>query len=318
MPSANEQILDELLRHEIGLRRFSNATLYKVVALLNRVDGRLTAELAKRDPGGGGFTQKRLELLLDAVRLIMKEAYNSVTGTFDDEARALSAYEAQFQGDLFKRTIPVAVDIVMPASAQVYAAVHSRPFQGRLLREYYGDLEPAAFKRVRDAIRMGYLEGRTTDQIIRDIRGTRAEKYRNGILEINRRSAEMMVRTALAHTATTARGEVFKQNANVIKGVKWVSTLDGRTCFVAGTMVETPTGPKPIEKIGKGEIVVGGSGRPRKVEGVASSHKTQLARVTLSNGQTVVCTVDHLFRMKDGCWKESKDLMVGDSLATVL
>lgn len=247
--AVNDDILDAMLRHEVGLRRYSTATLYKVIALLNRIDARLTAEILKRDPGSGPFTDRRLQLLLDAIHTLMTEAYNNVTGTFDDEAKALALYEAQYQGDMFSRLVPIKLDIVTPGSAQLYAAVHARPFQGRLLRDWYKELSAGAFKRLRDAIRMGFVEGRTTDQIVRDIRGTRANKFRDGILETNRRGVEAMVRTALNHTATVARGEVYKQNSSVIKGVKWVSTLDGRTSAVCrardGQVYDVDKGPRP-------------------------------------------------------------------------
>ena len=247
--AVNDDLLDATVRHDIGLRRHSTATLYKIIALLNRIDERLTAEIAKRDPGSGRFTDRRLNLLLDAVRAITKEAYNVVTENFDDEVRQLSAYESEYQIDMFRRIVPVEIDWVAPSEAQLYAAVHSRPFQGRLLREWYRDLEPSAYKRIRDTVRMGYVEGRTTDQIVRDIRGTRANGYRDGILEANRRGTEATVRTALNHTANTARAQVYKANSGVIKGVKWCATLDGRTSAICrardGKIYPVDSGPRP-------------------------------------------------------------------------
>lgn len=249
MATANENLLDATVRHEIGLRRYSNRTIREVISLLNRIDNRIVRELADRQIGDSSFTQRRLELLLDAVRTIMVEGYKAATGRFDDELKALAGYEIEWQMDLLGRVPPLKLDIVTPGLSQVYAAVHSKPFQGRIMREWYGDLEASAFKRVRDEIRMGYVEGRTNDQIIRSIRGTRTNQYRDGILEINRRGAETMVRTALNHTANTARAETYKQNANVIKGIQWVSTLDLRTSAVCrardGKVYPVDSGPRP-------------------------------------------------------------------------
>jgi len=86
------------------------------------------------------------------------------------------------------------------------------------------DLEAAAFARVRDAIRQGFVEGQTTDQIVRRIRGTRANQYRDGILEISRRSAESVVRTAINHTANVARQELYKANDDLIDSWRFVAT----------------------------------------------------------------------------------------------
>ncbi|ANL84663.1 minor capsid protein [Rhizobium phaseoli] len=249
MPTANEEALDASVRHQIGLLRYSSSVVKKIVGLLNRVDDRLVKELVKRGVGDQGFTQRRLELLLDSVRSIIAEAYGRATTSLSDELKALSSYERDFQINLLGKALPVRLDLIKPTSAQLYAAVMARPFDGRLLKDWYADLEAGAYRRLRDTIRMGYVEGRTTDQIVRDIRGTRAQQYRDGILEVSRRGAEATVRTAVNHTATVARNETYKENASVIKGIRWVSTLDARTSAVCrgrdGKVYPLDSGPRP-------------------------------------------------------------------------
>ncbi|TBE67435.1 minor capsid protein [Rhizobium ruizarguesonis] len=249
MPTANEEALDASVRHQIGLLRYSSSVVRKVVGLLNRVDDRLVNELMKRGIGDQGFTQSRLELLLDSVRSIIAEAYGRATTSLTDELKALSSYERDFQLGLLGNALPVRLDLIKPTSAQLFAAVTARPFDGRLLKDWYGDLEAGAYRRLRDTIRMGYVEGRTTDQIVRDVRGTRSQQYKDGVLEISRRGAEATVRTAVNHTATVARNETYKENSSVIKGVRWVSTLDARTSAVCrgrdGKVYPLDSGPRP-------------------------------------------------------------------------
>lgn len=249
MPTANEEALDASVRHQIGILRYSSSVVRKVVSLLNKVDDRLVNEITKRGVGDTSFTQRRLELLLDSVRAIIAEAYGRATTALNDELKDFSSYERDYQLDMFRKVMPVRWDFIKPTSAQLYAAVTARPFDGRLLKDWYKDLETGAYRRLRDTIRMGYVEGRTTDQIVRDIRGTRAQQYRDGILEISRRGAEATVRTAINHTATIARNEVYKANASVIKAVRWVSTLDARTSAICrsrdGKVYPLDSGPRP-------------------------------------------------------------------------
>ena len=65
--------------------------------------------------------------------------------------------------------------------------------------------------------------------MIRAIRGTRANKYKDGLLAITSRNAEAVVRTSMQHVANGARMEMWAANDELIDGYRWVSTLDGRT-----------------------------------------------------------------------------------------
>ena len=89
-------------------------------------------------------------------------------------------------------------------------AALARPFQGVLLKNVWSDLDVQKFKKVRQSIAQGYVEGKTTEQIIRELRGTRAKGYQDGIIQRDRRDVEAVVRTALGHTAGVAQNNVME------------------------------------------------------------------------------------------------------------
>jgi hypothetical protein len=102
---------------------------------------------------------------------------------------------------------------------------------------------------VRNAIRSGFVEGRTTAQIVTDIRGTRAAQYQDGLLQRPRRELEAVVRTALSHTSAVARDLMAEANSDLVKAERWVSTLDGRTspmCRLRDGLKYTAGDHKPI------------------------------------------------------------------------
>lgn len=243
----NDDIADAQTRHAIGLQRLSNATVRKIVALLRRLDSRITERLAREELSG--LSRARQEELLRVLRSLVEGVYADATGQLQIDLEALAAYEGEYQADMFHRIVPVELDVIRPSAPQIIAAVNARPFQGRILREWYRDLEAGAFARMRDTIRMGIVEGRTTSQIVRDLRGTRAQGYRDGVLDISRRQAEATVRTAINHTSNVARERLWESNSRLIKGVQWSSTLDGRTSAVCrardGQVYEVGKGPRP-------------------------------------------------------------------------
>jgi len=245
--SVNDELLDALTRHQVYLQRLSGGIVNKIRALLNRSDARIVERLIQVEVSE--LSRARQERLLREIRRIVESVYEDATGQLQIELEQLAEYEGEFQLRLFERTVPVPLETVRPAPEQIIAAVNSRPFQGRLLREEYQDLPRAAFRRVRDTIRAGFVEGRTTDQIVRDIRGTRAQGFRDGVIEQNRRAAEAVVRTAVNHTANTAREYTYERNSALIKGVRWNATLDGRTTLICasrdGKVYNPGKGPRP-------------------------------------------------------------------------
>jgi len=249
MSSVNESLLDRATEHQIGLLRYSSATVRKIIALLNRTDADLVRQIQERVGDIETVTDDRLAQLLAIIREINRQAYNAVLKALEGELIELAHYESDFQQRLLTEELPVTWDVTAPAPQTLAAAVNARPFQGALLREWVAGLEEGRARRLRDSIRMGIVEGETTDQIVRRVKGTKALGYKDGVLEISRRSASAIVRTAVNHTATRAREETYKANDDLLKGVIWVSTIDSRTSLVCMSrdqkVYPIDSGPRP-------------------------------------------------------------------------
>ncbi len=243
----NEILADLITRHQVGLLRLSKAEIRSIMALLKKSEARILERL--RADKLSDLSRSRQEQLLNDIRRIVAESQALVSGQLQASLTDLADYEVEYQAAMFKRTIPVNLNTVTPAADQNRAAVFSRPFQGRVLREWFDGLEENTFRRLRDEIRMGFMEGRTTAQIVRAIRGTRDGNFKDGIMEINRRAAETTVRTAVNHTANAARDSFYEANSDIIKGVQWISTLDGRTSAICrardGEVYQIGKGPRP-------------------------------------------------------------------------
>lgn len=255
MPSVNTILEDEQIAHAVDLEKYKVGVVRRIIAFLNRSDADLSAALAaalERLPAES-FTVERLELLLDQVRLINSQSYASVAVELQNDLKELAGYEVSWQRALFESAIPNPVQVRFPIASvsaeQAYAATFSRPFQARLLKDWGPEIAADRMKKIRSAVSLGYLEGKTTDQIVRSIRGTRASGYTDGFLERPRKDLAAVVRTAVSHTAATARDEFVKANEEIIKADRWVSTLDAKTspmCRIRDQLQYTAVTHKPI------------------------------------------------------------------------
>lgn len=83
--------------------------------------------------------------------------------------------------------------------------------------------------RLTAVIRLAHHEGWTNQKLIQAIRGTRAGKFKDGILQTTRRHAETLARTGTAIMAGEAQKEFAEKNRDLVKGVQIIATLDRRT-----------------------------------------------------------------------------------------
>jgi len=248
--ATDRAIRDEAVLHRIALSRYSTSLVRKVLAQLNRVDADLVARILHADNEGRDPAQ--LERMLEEIRALQADGWVVVRSRMTEDLNGLAASERDWNFGLVRsglQTSGIEAVPMSPSTAQVIAAVNARPFQGRFLKDWLTDAEAGSAKRVRETIRQGFIEGRSVSDMVRQIRGTKALQYRDGILEVSRRGAETMVRTAVTHTASVASTETYKAMGDLVVAVEWVSTLDARTSVVCagrdGTVYPLESGPRP-------------------------------------------------------------------------
>jgi SPP1 gp7 family putative phage head morphogenesis protein len=237
MTTVNEDIQDSIIRHMVWLERYKSSVVKKVLIALNKADADLNAQIASRlamiEERGhdlGKATTKRLKSLKNAIEQDRKDIFKALYSQTELELKDFAVYEAGFQINVIEGA--AVVDMSRPSKSLIVGAVTKKPFQGRLLREWFNGLGVQSAQRIKDAVTMGIIEGQTTDQIVRRIRGTRSQQYKNGVLDISRRDGQSVIRTAVAHVADRVANDVWDANADIVKGLKWVSTLDARTSAI--------------------------------------------------------------------------------------
>ncbi len=94
----------------------------------------------------------------------------------------------------------------------------------------------------------------------------------------------------------------------------------GNGCFIAGTLVTTNSGLKPIEEIKIGDYVLSrneetGEDSYKKVTDTLVRSTQEICTIELETGK-IKSTTGHLFMVKDKWWKAAVELVAGDILLT--
>jgi len=172
-----------------------------------------------------------------------------VTGKLYADLRELAEYEAGVTTTAL--TSVTKATFVAPTATQL-DAVLSNPVM-RLVDERMGtavaltvdnmiaNFSMSASKRIKAEIQKGIIEGSSVNNVVKSVDRIVDRK--------TRRELEAVVRTATNAISSEARKTVYDNNDDIIKGYRWVSTLDGRTTPVCrgrdGRFYEKGTQPTP-------------------------------------------------------------------------
>jgi hypothetical protein len=220
MGNADAALADLLITHGINLLRLAAGYQRDVLGLLRALELDLIRKITATELTT--ISRQRLLDLLAETRSMIARTYVEARKAVDSQAIAVA--EAKHTQRAF--SVATQLTIGIPSNAALRALVSDVLIQGAPSSEWWSRQGADTAFRFSNAVRMGITQGETNAQIVQRIRGTRTAP---GIMEVSRRNAEALVRTSVQTVAGVSRLEVFKDNADVIEGVRQLSTLDGRT-----------------------------------------------------------------------------------------
>lgn len=245
-------LIEAATRNSVLLEGYKQSEIDKLEPFIRRIDAELRERLSRDDLTT--YSRARLEELIALIDSLLAAIFGEFTEQLQLDLFALAEYEAGFEAVSLNQVL-VNAEALVPTLDAIRTAVRTQPLSvtgpdgGKLLTPFIEDWTRAERNRVAGAIRMGYVQGETNQQIIQRLRGTKAQRYNDGILAITQRNAQAVVATAVQHVAMTGRLETIKANRELTTGYRWISTLDGRTTPVCrsldGRVFKTGKGPLP-------------------------------------------------------------------------
>jgi len=246
--SANTQLRDKTIAHEIYLQRYYSSTSKKVMDLLRVVEKDLVKQLKTLDLDNQ-MTIPQIDARLESVRAILNEGYDLAGKELISNMKDAAEYEQEWQIKAIDDSTPVVLDMTAVAPVTLFAAIESKPLQGKLIKEWIDKLDQDSYTRIQDAVRIGLVEGQSYSDVVKRITGTKALQYTDGINSLNARQTQALVSTAMSHATNVASEEFYKANDDLIKGWQFLATLDFKTTTLCksydGQKFDLGKGPYP-------------------------------------------------------------------------
>jgi SPP1 gp7 family putative phage head morphogenesis protein len=222
----NERFLDFQVAQQIRWLRFSNEEGKQIQRMLARSDSELARQLAKTN---GPYTKARIEAVRLQLTSIINDTHDRIAKSSKKAVSNVIKTAAKVEVGAFKRFLPAGLDVTTPNLGILATQALNRPYNGAPLSEWMGQLRKSDLNRTWRTVLDGLVSGTTTDDLIRQVVGTKGLRYKDGVREATRRGAQAYVRTAITNAANEGRQGVWENNEDLIKGVRWVATLDTKT-----------------------------------------------------------------------------------------
>jgi len=263
--TVNEELFDRAIRHAVYLEGLKEAEVAEMLLLLKRdvmpeLERRLAERLARAGvrayqalPAGrtGDWMTKRLKTALKALETDIVSGMRILGKESEKRLMKIGIMESEFHAMLLDNELMPYINftVATPALPIVRAAVTSKPFRGRLLKQWFNDLGSSTARKVESTILTGFTLGDPPEKIVRTLMGPARGKF-TGTGPLGgelRRNVRTVVRTAISHVATHARAATYQANKAVIVAERWVSVLDNRTTDICMSLdgQEFPVGQGP-------------------------------------------------------------------------
>ena len=224
---------DAAIERQTALIRYAEGQAKTINPVLLAIIDYLTTRIPKE--GELITTKKDLDQLIkDVTKRLDKEFTGWEDGQFLPMFKDVIETELEFDQSATEAIVDDYTAAVPPVKKVESAAflnplVINKGAEAIMFDKYIKDWKPYQINRVIGIVRGGFATGMTTQQIVRDICGTKSAKYRDGALNKTRADIQGMVHTTVQHLASTARNEFSQQNKDLIIGMRDIATLDTKT-----------------------------------------------------------------------------------------
>ena len=207
------------------LDRFSDAATKEVMKSANMARAEVAKKLAFYEPTLKTYTKERLEALGEELNHLTAAAQAQIEGTITQATEMAGAASYTAQNDIlsFDGRVPNFNPVALSAT-QLHAMVTETPIGGRLLNDWVGRTFDT---NIQDSIKSELLTGMMKGESYRDMTKRFTDKAFDGLAN----DMEGLTKTYVQSANVRAMDDVMKANSDIVKGWKWNSSYNNRTCM---------------------------------------------------------------------------------------
>lgn len=228
--NALELMLAELYtEHGIDLLRLAAGESDDVAAMLDVLIPELERILRRLDLTAAA--KRDIDAALKEARALFATQYGAVADSMLTRLQDLARIEGQFAVESLGKVIGRRLKAV--SENRLSRAVANMVIQGAPSADWWSRQGAAAAFRFSQLVRAGFASGQTTDEIVRQVVGSKGQDP--GILAVSKREARALVHTSIQTVANQSRMEVFQANSGdngPVRGYRQISTLDSHTTVI--------------------------------------------------------------------------------------
>jgi hypothetical protein len=212
MGDADQALWDEIIAHQLDLRRVEAGTVKNVLTILTRMQSELVAALASNGTLSE-FNKARKADLLRQVTQVLNKYYLAAQGELALSTEGLAYAQAAHTVSSMNATVAISAGAVLPSKAVLVRLADNVLVDGGITADWWQKLAIDTSFKLSNAIRQGIAQGETNGEIINRVAGKAGQP---GIIEIAKRNAESLVRTVTQTIANDARLKTFEANSDVV------------------------------------------------------------------------------------------------------
>jgi len=244
----SDQFHSEMIGRRVDINRAAENIRQQVFSFLQDLQTEFQSQIGSADLAGltPPRRPKGAEQLIKNVSGPINNAYDGMETVLADSLVGVGKSESiaipQIMGDAIRGDI----NSVRLSNIELQTLASDSWINGSPAAQWWASQSNTLKQRFSQQIRLGVAMGETNDQLVARIIGGRTgakipitdpktgktvmvDQYAKGIMDLSRRDAMNLVRTAVQSISNEVAYQTYLANADILKGLQAVATLDNRT-----------------------------------------------------------------------------------------